>query len=96
MSKITRATLKSFIKNNKNLFINVRAAFNGQNDGLDWYRNKFEPIEYENKFDDHTLGIKGAWLVGQSRDYFTAYNDDEFSGIEVYNCCGKFILAVQK
>ena len=43
----------------------------------------------------HTLGVNGAWFVGDSRDYFTAYDDGQFSGYEVYNCCGSFVLAVK-
>lgn len=43
----------------------------------------------------HTLGIAGVWLVGQSRDYFNSFNSDGFTGIEVYNSCGNFVIAVQ-
>ena len=44
----------------------------------------------------YTLGIAGTWFVGSSRDYFSQYEDDQFTGIKVYNCCGSFILAIKK
>ena len=48
--------------------------------------------------DDHlaySLGIKGAWFVGGSRNWFTAFDNGQYRGYEVSNCCGTFILAVK-
>jgi hypothetical protein len=42
------------------------------------------------------MGIKGAWFVGQSRDYFDAFENDNFIGYKVYNSCGSFYLAINK
>lgn len=44
----------------------------------------------------NTLGYIGVWLVDSSRNWFTPYEDDDFHGIEVYNCCGSFVVATPK
>lgn len=95
--KITLATLKSFVKkNSEGLFINVRSSFDGMTDCVQSVGNCFTPASKTEGNLAYTLGIKGAWLVGSSRDYFTHFEDDTFVGIDVYNCCGRFILAVKK
>ena len=96
MSKITKSTIKSFINNNISaLYINVRSKFHGDCDsdissggGFSWARKDESNGSY-------TLGVEKAWFVGNSRDYFTAYEDGQFSGYEVYNSCGSFVLAVK-
>ena len=95
--KITRATLKSFVKKNKeNLFINVKSDFDGMIDGCVDVRNGFQQAIINELAHEYTLGICGVWLVGNSRDYFTKYEDENFEGIEVSNCCGRFIAAIRK
>jgi hypothetical protein len=95
--KITLATVKSFIKKNrKSLMINVKSSFDGMVDGLAYYNNGFREATEEKVNNVNTFGIDGAWFVGFSRDYFRPYNDGTFEGIEVYNSCGKFILATKK
>jgi len=98
MKKITRATFKSFItKNMDNLVIDVRSSFDGMIDGLNWNKDhSFKKVEATTDHASHTLGVKGVWLVGNSRDYFQAYNDGEFSGIAVSNCCGYFTIVTPK
>jgi hypothetical protein len=44
----------------------------------------------------NTLGYIGIWLVDSSRNWFQAYEDDQFQGISVDNCCGSFIVAIRK
>ena len=72
MSKITRATLKSFIRKNKdNLFIHCKRTFNGMTDGVDYIKDsRFREIKETEDMNDMTLGIEGVWCVGSSRDYF--------------------------
>jgi hypothetical protein len=97
--KITLATVKSFIKKNSdNLFINIRSKFDGMTDGIQQIGNEFTKTQKDENLysQNNTLGIKGAWFVGSSNDFFTSFEDDKFIGIEVYNCCGKFILAISK
>ena len=93
------ATLKSFVKkNSNNLHINLKSAFSGYTDGVEYVGNSFQKAEVKTSDVNynHTLGIDGAWFVGSSRDYLNAFENDYFSGIEVYNSCGHFILAVSK
>jgi len=97
MAKITLTTVKSFIKkNNGALWINVKSKFSGMTDGCESQHGGFQTAEMTDEYRQHRHGVAGAWFVGSSRDYFTAYDADGFTGIEVYNCCGKFILAIKK
>ena len=100
MKKITRTTIKSFIKKNfDDLYISTRTRFNGMIDCVDACADqsfhKGERDERE-RFHDTSLGIKNAYFVGSSRDYFQPYDLDGFKGYEIYNCVGSFILAVKE
>ena len=94
--KITLATLKSFINKNQ-VYIKMESSFDGMSDMVEYDRNaKYTPAQ---KTDDHiksTLGIKGLWLVGGSRNYFRYFEDETFYGIDVTNCCGSSLIAVKK
>ena len=101
--KPTLATLKSFVrKNADNLLLRVVSSFDGMTDSVEGNPNgKFNPIQqYANgvfaskEINSNTLGIRGVWLVGSSRDYISTYSQDGLIGYEVYNSCGKFILAI--
>ena len=98
MKKITKATYKSFIKNNMdNLFIDVRSSFDGMIDGLNWDKDHgFKKVEVTEDNVDHTMGIRFSWLVGRGGDRFSAYDDGTFQGIAVVNCCGYFTVAIKK
>ena len=93
--KITRTTIKSFIKKHRGeLFINVLSVFDGMVDGVQEVKGGFAPAAYTEKgYSDNNLGIYGAWFVGHGGDYFTAYDNGAFKGFRVSNCCGSFILA---
>ena len=94
--KTTKSTIKSFIRrNNNNLFINVRSSFDGMVDGCVSYHDGFTKAVRTNDNERNTLGVQGAWFVGSSRDYFTAYSENGMTGYRVSNCCGSFILAVK-
>ena len=99
MKKTTLATIKSFVRKNKdNLFIQVESSFSGMTDMVERKDNPtFHAVDAaEVDFDDkHTLGISGFWLVNQSRDSFAPFDDGEFIGYEVYNCCGSTVIAVK-
>lgn len=86
--KITMATLKSFIKNAGDLFVETKSSFNGMIDGTEYFKDtKMVPVA---KAD--AIGHKGVYCVGGSRDYFAYKERDGYVGIEVYNCCGCEIL----
>jgi len=97
-TKITKATFKSFVrKNAENLHIKNLSDFDPMTDCVQQVDNAgFRQAEASNinHAQSHTLGISGIWLVGQSRDSFNAYEKDGFRGIEVYNSCGSFVVAV--
>ena len=96
MPKITKATLKSFInKNRDKLFVREKAAFCGMIDGLEYSKEGFKPASVSPRDKKYSLGVQGVWLVGGSRNSFSAYEDNDFRGIEVYNCCGNFIVAIK-
>lgn len=98
MAKITKTTIKSFIKKNfDNLYIKKTSHFDGMTDGVENIENPtFLKVEKDERIPENTLGVAGAWFVGQSRDYFYDYEDDNFKGYEISNCCGGFILAIKK
>jgi hypothetical protein len=97
MSKITLATLKSFIKKNaENLYIREKSSFDGMVDGVVACDRHLSKAIHTGDYEKHNLGYKGIWLVGGSRNFFSTYQDNDFTGIEVSNCCGSFIVGVKK
>lgn len=99
MKKITVATVKSFIrKNESQLFINEKSRFDGMTDSVESRNRGWGKLtKSTNRARDCcSLGYNGIWLVGSSRDYCKAYEDESFAGYEVSNCCGKWIVALPK
>jgi hypothetical protein len=98
MKKITMATVKSFVRKNasKGIFVNVKSSFDGMTDVVREERNGFSVASKDDSCAENTLGLCGVWLVGSSRDMFSAYEDDKFIGIEYYNCCGNGVIAIAK
>jgi len=101
--KITLATVKSFInKNRDNLLINVKSSFDGMTDCCESLHEGFIKAKADktqslnSDYRNATQGIEGAWFVGRSNDYCTPYETGTLKGIEVYNSCGCFILAIEK
>lgn len=96
MAKITRATFKSFVRKNMgDLVINVRSTFDGMTDGCAGCHDGFTFAVPSDHPCENNLGINGVWLVG-GNDYYQAYNENGRRGIEVSNCCGHFIVAVEE
>lgn len=94
--KITLTTVKIFIRDNaENLFISHKSAFDGSIDGSrDADDKSFKKVEVGGeRARTNGHGVPGAWFVGSSRDHFTYFKKDGYEGIEVYNCCGHFIIA---
>jgi hypothetical protein len=70
--RITLATVKSFIKKNiDNLYINKKSSFDGMTDCVERLAGGFGKAVRTTEHVEHTNGIKGAWFVGSSRDYFS-------------------------
>ena len=96
-NKITRATIKSFIKNNVgNLYIKTHSDFNGMTDCVERVESEFRKAigEYDPQ-KENTLGVDGVWLVGQSRDTFVEFNSKDFKGYTVANSCGSWTIAIK-
>ncbi len=96
-NKITRATFKSFLKKNAGrVLISTGSRFDGMYDSvMPCADQAFTPIQPADRAYDNNLGYQGVWLVLGSRDYFTEYSKDGMTGIQVYNCCGTFTVAVK-
>jgi hypothetical protein len=93
--RATLATIKSFVKKNRSqLLISTESRFDGMYDGVIECRDQsFRPIT-EGPYPENTLGIRGAWFVGGSRNRISPFRKNGFQGYEVYNCCGSFKLAI--
>ena len=85
--KITMATLKSFIKKSKSLYVEIQSSFDGMTDCVQSVKSNLREIKKED-----AIGHGGVWCVGGSRNYFTFVEKGNMFGIEVYNCCGSGIL----
>jgi hypothetical protein len=97
--KITLSTVKKFIKENaQNLYANCKSDFNGMSDCVESVNTGFKKVD-SSKIDmlkETNLGIELLWFVRGSRDYFRAYNENGFVGIEISNCCGCSIIATKQ
>lgn len=95
--KITLATFKSWIRKNPDFLIKCDSTFDAMVDGISYDRwAVFKPARSAAFTCDNNLGYNGIWLVGGSRNTFTEYRKNGFVGIEVYNCCGSFVVAVKE
>ena len=95
MSKITKATFKSFLKKNKgNLYIKETSRFDGMVDCvMQTGDGSYSPMVARENSHENECGYAGVWLVGGGRDYFEAVSEGPFKGIRVSNCCGSFTVA---
>ena len=98
MAKITLATVKSFLKKNEGkIYISQKSDFDGMQDCVVPVRDKsFTLAQAPSNPMKNNLGIRGAWFVFGSADSFSLYDDGEYYGFDVYNCCGNFIVAIKK
>jgi len=97
--KITRTTIKSFIKReekNGNLYVKVKSSFDGMIDCVSQVEDEFRKVENVDFSKEYDFDIKGLWLVGSSRDYFTEFADDNYIGYKISNCCGVSIIAMKR
>lgn len=97
--RVTRATLKSFIRKNEGkLLVSCRSSFDGMVDGcVDASDKSFQPARPTDIkcAPENTLGIAGVWLVLGGRDRIDRFEADGMTIMDVYNCCGHFQLAAK-
>jgi hypothetical protein len=99
MKKITLATIKRFIdreKKNGNLYVKVKSSFDGMIDAVTQVQDDFSKAQADECARTNNLGIKGVWLVLQSRDYFEPFANNDYLGYTVSNSCGSFIVAMKR
>ena len=103
MKKITLTTIKKFIKENKGkIYIKNISHFNGMTDGIDncenqnFYLSEQTEIKQKQYGRDNTLGLKGAYFVFDTRDYFNTFNENNFKGFTISNCIGHFVIAIKE
>ena len=98
MAKFTKATFKSFVnKNRDSLLVYQKRSFDGMCDGVvPTGESGFTPARPADYAHENNMGIQGVWLVGGGRDTFTPFDNGTHTGVEVYNCCGTFSVAVAK
>ena len=97
MKKISLATIKSFINKNKSqIYLKQESDFDGYTDCVQQVKDDFSLCNHDATLNKNTLGLKGAWFVLQGRDYFRAYEDEQFTGFYIYNCCGSFSIVIKK
>jgi hypothetical protein len=92
--KITKATIKSFINQNKGkLFIRTDSHFDSMCDCVMAKQNAaFVPIvEAEG---DLGLGFAAHWCEG--RTWTKAFESASHQGYEISNCVGSYVLATDK
>lgn len=97
-TKVTLATLKAFLRaNDGKLYVNQMSSFDGMTDCVQQceggFRKVEDPIDLSKS---NTLGVRGLWLVGGSRDYIARYDKDGFIGMQVSNCCGSAVVAIRQ
>jgi hypothetical protein len=109
--KITVATVKSFIRKNRDsgLLIRVTSHFNGMSDMVEEIENDgFSPIRSREWYchdtyryvpysqdEPNSLGIAGVWFT-RGRDSCSSFENETHKGFTVYNCCGEWTVAIAK
>lgn len=95
--RITKATLKAFIKKNiHNLWLEQSYSYDGRIDGISFNDKSFKRVIIDpDNLNKPNLGVPGIWIT-DSDNLFTEYCTDRFYGIEVYNCCGCFTIAIER
>jgi len=94
--RITRATIKAFIRQSGDkLWIKNDSDFDGMVDCVMPCSSTWRHAEPTERLAENTLGVRGAWFVGRSQDWFSPYCADGFEGYDVSNCCGSFTVATK-
>ena len=96
-TKITKASIKSFIKKNEGkLYIRRISDFSPITDCVEEVNGDLEKVEITENSLKNTLGVNGLWLAGGSNDTYTEFETKELKGFNIYNCCGEVNLVIKK
>lgn len=95
MKKITRATVKSFIRRHRDhLFVMSISSFDGQEDArMAFDKPEFLSVEVWDVNNQRTLGVEGVYF--RENTSFKAYSGHGFEGFEVSHSGADFVLAVR-
>lgn len=96
-AKHTVAHLKKFVRDYRDVLeIRCESDFNGMSDCIEHNPDaKWQPATERDSVPEHTLGVRGVWIVGRSRDRISYFSSKGRVGFFVYNCCGSFTVAVK-
>lgn len=96
MEKITRTTVKAFIRRHRDhLYIRVDSRIDSYDDCKRAISGaSFKVATVSNLADETTLGVEGAWFLGRG-DLFESFKRDGYEGFEVFNSLCSFVLAVR-
>ena len=93
--RLTRTQLYKFVRQNpNNLYLKVGSHFDGMTDCVEQRHGDFEKAVHKD-WNDHDMGIQGAYCVKGGRDYIQPFFSEGYVGYRVSNCCGDFIAAVK-
>lgn len=95
--KITKATLKSFIKKNlNNILVGYKSSFNSMSDMIEETKCNFSKLNID-KYDEKksTLGLFNLHLH-VDRLYIENFETSEYKGYNVYSCCGEYNIVIVK
>lgn len=91
--KTTLATVKSFVrKNAENLFVKVESSFDGMTDCVEKVEDDFRKVNTEDVFDTRV----GVFISDTTRNYIKPFENEDFKGFSISNCCGSGIIATEK
>lgn len=91
--------VKRFVAKHRDngLLVRCESDFNGMTDCVEHNpAAAFRPAAPDTfKSAEHTLGVRGVWLVLRGRDSVRVFNADGLTGYHVFNSCGSFTIAVK-
>lgn len=95
-TKITKTTLKSFIKANQGkLFVRFDGEFSGNHDGINFVKNDFNPASIDPK--DLVNSLKNTGIIlSEYENVFIPFENEEFVGIRIDNHLSNGVVAIKK
>lgn len=94
MKKATIATVKSFVKKNYGDIYSKSTYDHNDNNGH-YDDKKFIHNSYSDNHPEYKIGLSNVWIVSD-KNFVQPYDDAEYAGYRVSNCCRTFIVAIKK